>query len=91
MYKKFAKSERFPEMLKSEYFLGLIAGISVVLIWSFWLVVTRSGVSSTLTIFDFAAFRYGLSSLIALPFVLYFKQKMFMIYKYFKYVIKVQI
>ena len=60
-------------MLKSEYFLGLIAGISVVLIWSFWLVVTRSGVSSTLTIFDFAAFRYGLSSLIALPIVLYFK------------------
>ena len=60
-------------MLKSEYFLGLIAGISVVLIWSFWLVVTRSGVSSTLTIYDFAAFRYGLSSLIALPIVLYFK------------------
>ena len=60
-------------MLKSEYFLGLIAGTSVVFIWSFWLVVTRSGVSSTLTIYDFAAFRYGLSSLIALPIVLYFK------------------
>ncbi len=59
--------------IKGEYFLGLIAGISVVFIWSFWLVVTRSGVSSTLTIFDFAAFRYGLSSLIALPIVLYFK------------------
>ena len=60
-------------MLKSEYFLGLTAGISVVFIWSFWLVVTRSGVSSTLTIYDFAAFRFGLSSLIALPIVLYFK------------------
>ena len=60
-------------MLKREYFLGLTAGISVVFIWSFWLVVTRSGVSSTLTIYDFAAFRYGLSSLIALPVVLYFK------------------
>ncbi len=59
--------------IKGEYFLGLIAGISVVFIWSFWLVVTRSGVSSTLTIYDFAAFRYGLSSLIALPIVLYFK------------------
>ena len=59
--------------IKGEYFLGLIAGISVVFIWSFWLVVTRSGVSSTLTIYDFAAFRYGLSSLIALPVVLYFK------------------
>ena len=60
-------------MLKNEYFLGLTAGISVVFIWSFWLVVTRSGVSSTLTIYDFAAFRFGLSSLIALPIVLYFK------------------
>jgi len=59
--------------IKGEYLLGLIAGISVVFIWSFWLVVTRSGVSSTLTIYDFAAFRYGLSSLIALPVVLYFK------------------
>ena len=59
--------------IKGEYFLGLIAGISVVFIWSFWLVVTRSGISSTLTIYDFAAFRYGLSSLIALPVVLYFK------------------
>tara|TARA_S200000501_G_scaffold251251_1_gene235467 strand:- start:220 stop:1095 length:876 start_codon:yes stop_codon:yes gene_type:complete len=60
-------------MLNSKYFLGLMAGISVVFIWSFWLVVTRSGVSSTLTIYDFAAFRYGLSSLIALPIVLYFR------------------
>ena len=60
-------------MLHSKYFLGLMAGISVVFIWSFWLVVTRSGVASTLTIYDFAAFRYGLSSLIALPIILYFK------------------
>ncbi len=60
-------------MLKSKYFLGMMAGISVVFIWSFWLVVTRSGVASALTIYDFAAFRYGLSSLIALPIVLYFK------------------
>ena len=60
-------------MLNSKYFLGLMAGISVVFIWSFWLVVTRSGVASTLTIYDFAAFRYGLSSLIALPIVLYFR------------------
>ena len=60
-------------MLNSKYFLGLMAGISVVFIWSFWLVVTRSGVASTLTIYDFAAFRYGLSSFIALPIILYFK------------------
>ena len=73
MKRNFIKLDRFVDMLKSEYFLGLMAGISVVFIWSFWLVVTRSGVSSTLTIYDFAAFRYGLSSLIALPIVLYFK------------------
>ena len=59
--------------LNNSYFLGLLAGISVVFIWSFWLVVTRSGVGSTLTIYDFAAFRYGLSTIIALPIVLYFK------------------
>ena len=57
----------------NSYFLGLLAGVSVVFIWSFWLVVTRSGVSSTLTIYDFAAFRYGLSTMVALPLVLYYK------------------
>ncbi len=53
--------------------LGLAAAIIVVFIWSGWLIVTKVGAESTLTIFDIAALRFGLSGLIALPIVLYFK------------------
>jgi len=53
--------------------LGITAAIIVVFIWSGWLIVTKVGAESTLTIFDIAALRFGLSGLIALPIVLYFK------------------
>jgi drug/metabolite transporter (DMT)-like permease len=53
--------------------LGITAAIVVVFIWSGWLIVTKVGAESTLTIFDIAALRFGLSGLIALPIVLYFK------------------
>ena len=53
--------------------LGFSAGIGVVLIWAVWLVVSRSGAISVLTIFDLAALRYGVSFFIAFPLVLYFK------------------
>jgi drug/metabolite transporter (DMT)-like permease len=53
--------------------LGITAAIVVVFIWSGWLVVTKVGAESTLTIFDIAALRFGLSGLIALPIVLYSK------------------
>jgi len=52
---------------------GSLAAIAVVLIWSTWLVASRSGVQSTLTIYDLAALRYGISAVVALPFVLYYK------------------
>ena len=60
-------------MLDKKKILGFSAGVGVVLIWAVWLVVSRSGAISALTIFDLAAFRYGVSFLIALPLVLYFK------------------
>jgi drug/metabolite transporter (DMT)-like permease len=53
--------------------LGLAAAIAVVFIWSGWLIVTKVGAQSTLTIFDIAALRFGLSGLISLPIVIYFK------------------
>jgi drug/metabolite transporter (DMT)-like permease len=53
--------------------LGLAAAVAIVFIWSGWLVVTKVGAESTLTIFDIAALRFGLSALIALPIVVYFK------------------
>ena len=53
--------------------LGTAAAIGIVFIWSSWLIITKIGAESTLTIFDIAALRFRLSALIALPFVLYFK------------------
>lgn len=41
--------------------------------WSFWLIVSRVASQSGLTIYDLAAMRYGLASLVALPLCLYYK------------------
>jgi drug/metabolite transporter (DMT)-like permease len=53
--------------------LGTASAVGIVFIWSSWLIVTKVGAESTLTIFDIAALRFGLSALISLPFVLYSK------------------
>jgi drug/metabolite transporter (DMT)-like permease len=53
--------------------LGYICAGAVALIWSTWLVAARSGAQSSLTVFDLAALRYGVSAIFALPLVLYFK------------------
>jgi len=52
---------------------GYLACTLVVCIWAFWLIVSRIGATSTLTIYDLAALRYGISAVVALPFVIYFK------------------
>lgn len=52
---------------------GYAAAWSIVFVWSFWLIVSRVAESSGLTIFDLAAFRYGLASLIAVPLSIYYK------------------
>lgn len=52
---------------------GYAAAWSVVFIWSFWLIVSRVAHDSGLTIYDLAAFRYGLASLVAVPLCLYYK------------------
>ena len=53
--------------------LGIAAALTVVFIWSGWLIVTKVGAESTLSIFDIAALRFGLTGLVSLPIVLYFK------------------
>lgn len=53
--------------------LGFAAAFAVLLIWSSWLVASRFGAGSTLTAYDMAAIRYGVSAVIALPVVLYLK------------------
>ena len=52
---------------------GFAAAWCIVLVWSFWLIVSRVAESSGLTIYDLAAMRYGLASLIAMPLCLYYK------------------
>ena len=52
---------------------GFAAAWSIVFVWSFWLIVSRVAQGSGLTVYDLAAMRYGLASIIALPLCLYYK------------------
>ncbi|WP_298860154.1 DMT family transporter [uncultured Sulfitobacter sp.] len=52
---------------------GFAAAWSIVFVWSFWLIVSRVAQDSGLTVYDLAAMRYGLASIIALPLCLYYK------------------
>lgn len=52
---------------------GYVAAWCIVFVWSFWLIVSRAANQSGLTIYDLAAFRYGLAALIAVPLCLYYK------------------
>ena len=52
---------------------GFAAAWCIVLVWSFWLIVSRVAEDSGLTVYDLAAMRYGLASLVALPLCLYYK------------------
>jgi drug/metabolite transporter (DMT)-like permease len=57
----------------SAHVTGYAAAWTIVLVWSFWLIVSRVANDSGLTVFDLAAMRYGLASLIAVPLCLYYK------------------
>ena len=59
---------RFPS-----HVTGYAAAWCIVFVWSFWLIVSRVANQSGLTIYDLAAFRYGLAALIAGPLCLYYK------------------
>ncbi len=60
------------DFLKSDK-SGYMACLMVMLIWVFWLIVSRVGATSSLTVYDLAAMRYGISAVVSLPFVIYFK------------------
>lgn len=55
------------------HFTGYAAAWTIVLVWSFWLIVSRVANDSGLTVYDLAAMRYGLASLVAVPLCLYYK------------------
>ena len=52
---------------------GYAAAWFIVFVWSFWLIVSRIAEASGLTIYDLAAMRYGLASIVAGPLCLYYK------------------
>ncbi len=52
---------------------GFAAATTVLFIWSSWLVVSRAGALTPLTVYDLAAIRYGVSALFVLPVVLWLK------------------
>ncbi|WP_137701619.1 DMT family transporter [Marimonas lutisalis] len=52
---------------------GYAAAWSIVFVWSGWLIVSRIAEQSGLTVYDLAALRYGLASLVAVPLCLYYK------------------
>ena len=51
--------------------LGAAAAVIVVFFWSGWIVVSRLGVTGSLTIYDIAGFRFGVGALVVLPYVLW--------------------
>ncbi|MFT4959958.1 MAG: drug/metabolite transporter (DMT)-like permease [Paracoccaceae bacterium] len=57
----------------SSHTTGYAAAWTIVFVWSFWLIVSRVANQSGLTIYDLAAMRYGLASLVALPLCIYYK------------------
>ncbi len=52
---------------------GFAAATAVLFIWASWLVVSRAGALTALTVFDLAAIRYGVSALLVFPIVLWLK------------------
>ena len=51
--------------------LGAAAAISVVFFWSGWIVVSRLGVTNTLTVFDITGFRFAIGAAVTLPYIIW--------------------
>ena len=51
--------------------IGVAAAISVVLFWSGWIVVSRLGVTNSLTVYDIAGFRFCVGAAVALPYIIW--------------------
>ena len=56
---------------QNQLLLGTAAAISVVFFWSGWIVVSRIGVTNTLTVCDVAGFRFSVGAAVALPYVIW--------------------
>ena len=51
--------------------LGAVAAISVVFFWSGWIVVSRFGVTNTLTVYDITGFRFAVGAAVTLPYIIW--------------------
>ncbi len=51
--------------------LGTAAAISVVFFWSGWIVVSRLGVTNTLTVYDITALRFAVGAAVILPYIIW--------------------
>lgn len=59
--------------MKTQAWRGFAASLVVVCIWSGWVVVSKVGTLSALTIYDITALRYLVAGVVATPIVLYFR------------------
>jgi len=50
---------------------GSVAAICVVFFWSGWVVISRLGVTSHLTVYDITGLRYGIGAVVALPYIIW--------------------
>ncbi len=56
---------------QKQLLIGAAAAISVVFFWSGWIVVSRLGVTNSLTVFDVAGFRFSVGAAVALPYIIW--------------------
>jgi drug/metabolite transporter (DMT)-like permease len=50
---------------------GAAAAVIVVFFWSGWIVVSRFGVTNSLTVYDVAGFRFSVGAAVALPYIIW--------------------
>ena len=56
---------------KENTLIGAAAAVSVVMFWSGWIVVSRLGVTSSLTVYDVTGLRYSVGAAVLLPYIIW--------------------
>jgi len=50
--------------------LGVVAAVCVLFFWTGWIVISRLGVTSHLTVYDVTGLRYSIGAAVALPYII---------------------
>ncbi len=56
---------------RSRLVLGVTSAVCVVFFWSGWIVVSRFGVTSYLTVYDITGLRFGIGAVASLPYIIW--------------------